>query len=143
MHSSLALLQHQKPHSFFCRIPVVSENRRSSWGGGLCTPCTLPLDLPLLLSILVTSCKQMILIPNLVSINCIIVAININYCNHPNLLLCFMQPLECFSDMNAIIVVWCFYTKLAVLRDSTPVVLSVNHFTCEMQGYCLASLVTR
>ena len=46
-----------------------------------------------------------------------------------------MQPLECFSDMNAIIVVWCFYTKFAVLRDSTPVVLSVNHFTCEMQGY--------
>ena len=33
---------------FFCRIPVVLENHRSSWGGG-CTPCTLPLDLPLVL----------------------------------------------------------------------------------------------
>ena len=37
-----------KPHSFFCRIPVVLENRRSSQGG--CTPCTLPLDPPILLS---------------------------------------------------------------------------------------------
>ena len=45
-----------KPHTFFfCRIPVVLENRRSSRGGGggggahpLRTPCTLPLDLPLL-----------------------------------------------------------------------------------------------
>ena len=37
-----------KPHSFFfCRIPVVSENHRSSWGGGVPTPCTLPLDPPL------------------------------------------------------------------------------------------------
>ena len=36
-----------KPHSFFfCRIPVVLENHRSSRGGGVCTPCTLPLDLP-------------------------------------------------------------------------------------------------
>ena len=37
---------------FFCRIPVVLENRRSSQGergGGVCTPCTLPLD-PLLLT---------------------------------------------------------------------------------------------
>ena len=34
---------------FFCTIPVVLENRRSSRGGG-CTPCTLPLDPPLLLS---------------------------------------------------------------------------------------------
>ena len=33
---------------FFCRIPVVLENRRSSWGGGVHTPCTLPLDSPLL-----------------------------------------------------------------------------------------------
>ena len=37
-----------KPHSFFfCRIPVVLENRRSSRGGGVRTPCTLPLDPPL------------------------------------------------------------------------------------------------
>ena len=38
-----------KPHSFFfCRIPVVLENRRSSrGGGGVRTPCTLPLDPPL------------------------------------------------------------------------------------------------
>ena len=39
-----------KPHSFFlCKIPVVLENRRSSqeWGGGVRTPCTLPLDPPL------------------------------------------------------------------------------------------------
>ena len=49
-----------KPHSFFfCRIPVVLENRRSSHGGGgggggppppPPTPCTLPLDPPLLLT---------------------------------------------------------------------------------------------
>ena len=34
---------------FFCRIPVVLENRRSSrgWGRGVRTPCTLPLDPPL------------------------------------------------------------------------------------------------
>ena len=33
---------------FFCRIPVVLENRRSSQGGGgMRTPCTLPLDPPL------------------------------------------------------------------------------------------------
>ena len=31
----------------FRRIPVVLENRRSSQGGGVHTPCTLPLDLPL------------------------------------------------------------------------------------------------
>ena len=38
-----------KPHSFFfCRIPIVLENRRSSRGrGGVRTPCTLPLDPPL------------------------------------------------------------------------------------------------
>ena len=38
-----------KPHSFFFfrRIPVVLENRRSSRGGGVRTPCTLPLDPPL------------------------------------------------------------------------------------------------
>ena len=39
-----------KPHSFlfFCRIPVVLENRRSSQrGAGVRTPCTLPLDPPL------------------------------------------------------------------------------------------------
>ena len=37
-----------KPHSFFLgRIPVVLENRRSSQGGGVRTPCTLPLDPPL------------------------------------------------------------------------------------------------
>ena len=29
---------------FFCRIPVVLENRKSSQGGGVRTPCTLPLD---------------------------------------------------------------------------------------------------
>ena len=33
---------------FFCRIPVVLENRRSSQGG-VRTPCTLPLDPPLLI----------------------------------------------------------------------------------------------
>ena len=32
---------------FFCRIPVVLENRRSSQVGGVHTPCTLPLDPPL------------------------------------------------------------------------------------------------
>ena len=31
---------------FFCRIPVVLENRKSSHGG-VRTPCTLPLDPPL------------------------------------------------------------------------------------------------
>ena len=37
-----------KPHSFFfCRIPVVLENRRSSQGEGGAHPCTLPLDPPL------------------------------------------------------------------------------------------------
>ena len=38
-----------KPHSFFFfrRIPVVLENRRSSQGGGVRTPCILPLDPPL------------------------------------------------------------------------------------------------
>ena len=41
-----------KTHSFFFRrIPVVLENRRSSRGGGR-TPCTLPLDPPLLHKIL-------------------------------------------------------------------------------------------
>ena len=34
---------------FFCRIPVVLENRRYL-KGGVCTPCTLPLDLPLIVS---------------------------------------------------------------------------------------------
>ena len=29
-----ALVSSNKPHSFFCRIPVVLENRRSSQGGG-------------------------------------------------------------------------------------------------------------
>ena len=29
-----ALVSSNKPHSFFCRIPVVLENRRSSRGGG-------------------------------------------------------------------------------------------------------------
>ena len=45
-----------KPHSsfFFCRIPVVFENRRSSQGG-VRTPCTLPLDPPLLRN---NSCKS-------------------------------------------------------------------------------------
>ena len=32
---------------FFCRIPVVLENRRSSQEGGVRTRCTLPLDPPL------------------------------------------------------------------------------------------------
>ena len=43
-------LELNKPHSFFGRIPVVLENCRSSRGGGgwrVCTPCTFPLDLPL------------------------------------------------------------------------------------------------
>ena len=31
---------------FFCGTPVVLESHRSSQGG-VCTPCTLPLDLPL------------------------------------------------------------------------------------------------
>ena len=34
-------------NSFFCRIPAVLENRSSSRGGGVRTPCTLPLDPPL------------------------------------------------------------------------------------------------
>ena len=29
-----ALVSSNKPHSFFCRIPVVLENRRQSQGGG-------------------------------------------------------------------------------------------------------------
>ena len=33
---------------FFCRIPSVLENRRSSQGGGVRIPCTLPLDPPLI-----------------------------------------------------------------------------------------------
>ena len=38
-----------KPNSFFfCKIPVVLENRRSCQGGGMHTPCTLPLDPPLI-----------------------------------------------------------------------------------------------
>ena len=36
-----------KPHSFFCRMPAVLENCRSSRGGGGGTPCTLPPDPPL------------------------------------------------------------------------------------------------
>ena len=36
-----------KPHIFFCRIPVLLESLRSSQEG-VCTPCTLPLDPPLL-----------------------------------------------------------------------------------------------
>ena len=36
-----------KPQFFFCRIPVALENCRSSQGGGVRTPCTLLLDLPL------------------------------------------------------------------------------------------------
>ena len=55
IHSSLALLQHSCSTStpinhivfFFCRIPVVLENRRSSQGAGVRTPYTLPLDPPL------------------------------------------------------------------------------------------------
>ena len=45
-----------KPHSFvvfFCRIRVVLENRRS-FQGGVRTPCTLPLDPPLLLQTKIT-----------------------------------------------------------------------------------------
>ena len=46
-----------KPHSFFFfgRIPVVFENRRSSQGGGVRTPCTLPLDPPLRGLLFITS----------------------------------------------------------------------------------------
>ena len=33
--------------AFFCRIPVVLENCKSPQGGGVHTPCTLPLDPPL------------------------------------------------------------------------------------------------
>ena len=36
-----------KPHSFFCRIPVVLEAVGHLRGGGGGTPCTLPLDPPL------------------------------------------------------------------------------------------------
>ena len=36
-----------KPQFFFCRIPVALENCRSSQGGGVRTPCTLLLDMPL------------------------------------------------------------------------------------------------
>ena len=46
VHSSLVYFNTNKPHSFFCRIPVALENRRSSQGG-VRTPCTLPLDPPL------------------------------------------------------------------------------------------------
>ena len=42
---------------FFCRIPVILENRRSSQGGGgVRTPCTLPLDPPLVYLVLLQSC---------------------------------------------------------------------------------------
>ena len=45
---ALVSLNTNKPHSFFfCRIPVVLENGRSSRGGRVRTPCTLPLDPPL------------------------------------------------------------------------------------------------
>ena len=57
--------------SFFCRIPVVLENCRSSQEGGMLTPCTLPLDPPLVfwqlccqIDIIFTYCK---ILPNLVS----------------------------------------------------------------------------
>ena len=43
-----------KPHS--CRIPVVLENRRSSAGGGVRTPCTLPLDPPLVIITIIKVC---------------------------------------------------------------------------------------
>ena len=40
---------------YFCRIPVVVENRRSSQGGGgVHTPCTLPLDPPLYVTVVKT-----------------------------------------------------------------------------------------
>ena len=45
--STSTLINHIVLFFFFCRIPVVSENRRSSQGGGMRTPCTLPLDPPL------------------------------------------------------------------------------------------------
>ena len=58
-----------KPHShivffFFCRIPVILENRRSSQGeGGVRTPCTLPLDPPLLvLNILTNSLPSLLVL---------------------------------------------------------------------------------
>ena len=47
---------------FFCRIPVVLENRRSSQGGGVRTPCTLPLDPPLC-----SRCRSSLLILWLIS----------------------------------------------------------------------------
>ena len=37
-----ALVSSNKPHSFFCRIPVVLENRRSSQGGGGAHPLDPP-----------------------------------------------------------------------------------------------------
>ena len=45
-------INHSHSFFFFCGIPVVLENCRSSrWGGGgMCTPCTLPQDPPLALS---------------------------------------------------------------------------------------------
>lgn len=45
------------------------------------------------------------------------------------LLLCLVKPLESFSHMDPVIVVWCFHTKLAVSWYSAPVILSINHFT--------------
>ena len=48
-----------KPHSFFfCRIPVVLENRRSSREGGGRTPCTFPLDPPLTTVVLLSMQPQ-------------------------------------------------------------------------------------
>ena len=48
MHCLLLYFNTNKPHSFFGRIPVVLENRRSfQREGGVRTPCTLPLDPPL------------------------------------------------------------------------------------------------
>ena len=40
-------LNTNKPHdSIFCRVLVILETCRSFWrGGGVCTLCTLPLDL--------------------------------------------------------------------------------------------------
>ena len=45
-----------------------------------------------------------------------------------------MKPLESFSYMDSIIVMWCFHTKFALLWYSSPVILSIKHFTCENEG---------
>ena len=49
----IGITNNNKPHIFFCRIPVVLESHRSSQGGGGCAPPAPPLDLLLFLYLLV------------------------------------------------------------------------------------------